>query len=264
MSKGHHLNAIQQAAEEQFSRRSTSYTSGHILQEVDDLKIALKFTPLPASAHVLDIASGAGHAGLHLASLGHRVVLADISLPMLQRCTEGATARGLHADYCRHTAEQLPWADQTFDLVTCRIAAHHFSCPATFVMETARVLKKGGKFILIDGSFQDHHPKSEEWLHRVEKLRDPSHNRFLTPEKWSWLCRESGFSLLNCTLVPKKQPDLEWYFAVADTPPENREKVREAVRTAPQETIDLLKLTTENGKTVWWWPIIILAAEKIR
>lgn len=263
MSDNTHLNAIQQASEEQFSRRSTCYSSGHILQEVDDLKMALKFAPLPTSARVLDVAAGAGNTGLHLASLGHRVVLADLSLSMLQRCMEGAASRQLRADFCRHTAEQMPWDNETFDLVTCRVAAHHFSCPATFVMESARVLKKSGKFILIDGSFEDDHPEAEEWLHRVEKLRDPSHNRFVTPRKWSWLCHESGFSILNCTLIPKKQPDLEWYFNVADTSPENREKVRKAIHTAPREVIDLLKLGEEDGKTVWWWPFLILVAEKV-
>ncbi len=49
-----------------------------------------------------------------------------------------------------------------FDLVTCRVAAHHFSDVAAFVRETARVLKTGGWFLLIDGSIEDSQPVAEK------------------------------------------------------------------------------------------------------
>lgn len=259
------LNAIQKAADEQFSSRSSHYSKGHILENVDDLKMALKYaSPLPAIARALDIASGAGHAGLHLASIGCDVTLSDLSLAMLQRCGESAAGKGLRINRCRHTAEALPYADATFDLVTCRIAAHHFSCPASFIMEVARVLKIGGKFILIDGSCADQHPVAEEWLHKVEKFRDPSHNRFVTPEKWDWLCRESGLSLLNSTLIPKKQPDLEWYFRVSNTTEVNRAKVMDLIDKAPEDAVSLFKLQKEDDKIVWWWQIVVLVAERVR
>src|SRR5437762_11918476 len=126
------LNAIQRAAQEQFARQSARYGRGHILENIDDVAAALKEIPLPEKAAVLDVATGGGHTGLYLASLGHDVTLADLVQPMLERAARAAAERGLRVQTCLHPAEQFPYADASFDLVTCRVAAHHFSSPEDF------------------------------------------------------------------------------------------------------------------------------------
>ena len=89
------LDSIQRAAQEQFSRQSRRYGKGHILENVEDVSEALGFIRLPAHARVLDVACGAGHTGLHLASLGHEVTCADVSAEMLDRTRENALSKGL-------------------------------------------------------------------------------------------------------------------------------------------------------------------------
>jgi ubiquinone/menaquinone biosynthesis C-methylase UbiE len=219
------LDEIQRAAQEQFGRQSTRYGAGHILADVADVAAALEKITLPKPARVLDVACGAGHTGLHLASLGHEVTLSDLAEPMLQRVHEAAMIRGLKVETRQHAAEDFPYHEASFDLVTCRVAPHHFSSPASFVSETARVLKPGGWFLLIDGSVPDDDAEAEEWLHQVEKLRDPSHNRLLSRDAWTTLCEDRRLAVQSSQLQSLKQPDLEWYFAAANTPPENREKV---------------------------------------
>ena len=59
-----------------------------------------------------------------------------------------------------------------------------------------------------------------------------------------------------------KQPDLNWYLDVANTSPENRAKVLELVRTAPDSARKLFRLTEESGKIVWWWQRLSLLAVK--
>jgi SAM-dependent methyltransferase len=162
------LDAIQNAAAEQFGRQSHRYGKGHILADISDVAAALKRIPLSPPARVLDVATGAGHTGLHCASLGHEVVCADIAQPMLDRVNESARERGLEVETRRHPAEALPYEDARFDLVTSRVAPHHFSSPQAFVEETARVLRPGGHFMLIDGSIEDGDPVAEEWTHQVE------------------------------------------------------------------------------------------------
>ena len=93
---------------------------------------------------------------------------------MLERAKEAAASRGFKVQTRQHAAEQFPYPDASFDLVTCRVAAHHFSSPENFIRETARVLKAGGHLLLIDGTVPDDEPEAETWLHAVEKLRDPS------------------------------------------------------------------------------------------
>jgi ubiquinone/menaquinone biosynthesis C-methylase UbiE len=256
------LDAVQQAAQEQFARQSRNYGAGHILADIADVAAALEKISLPERARVLDVACGAGHTGLYLASLGHDVMLADLAAPMLERVREAAAARDLAVQTQHHAAEEFPYADASFDLVTCRIAPHHFSSPEAFVRETARVLKPGGWFLLIDGSVQDDEPEAEAWLHQIEKLRDPSHHRLLTPRTWTHLCEASGLRVACAELRPMKQPDLEWYFETAATSPENRAHVRELIATAPAGARALFRLAEENGKTVWWWPRLTLIAHR--
>ena len=256
------LDEIQRASQEQFARQSRRYGSGHILADITDVAAALEHITLPARARVLDIATGAGHTGLHLAALGHSVILADLAAPMLDRVREAAAARGLEVETRQHAAEELPYADASFDLVTSRVAPHHFSSPEAFIRETARVLVPGGWFLLIDGSVEDDAPEAEEWLHQVEKLRDPSHHRLLSPGAWRALCERHGLSVQSAELTPFKQPDLEWYFETAATSPENRALVRQLIAEAPASAREQFRLAKEDGKITWWWPRLTLIARK--
>jgi ubiquinone/menaquinone biosynthesis C-methylase UbiE len=256
------LNEVQRASQEQFARQSDRYGKGHILENVDDVRAALTHLALPARASVLDVATGGGHTGLLFASLGHEVMLSDLTQAMLDRANTAARERGLSVQTRQHSAEQFPYDAESFDLVTCRVAAHHFSSPETFVRETARVLKRGGWFLLIDGTVEDDQAEAEEWSHQVEKLRDPSHHRFITPRTWRSYCEAFGLQVIHCGLTPFKQPDLNWYFDTAATSPENRRKVLELVRKAPDSARKLFRLGEEDGKIVWWWQRLTLVAQK--
>jgi SAM-dependent methyltransferase len=256
------LDEVQLAAREQFARQSHRYGRGHVLENVEDVARALQFISLPAKARVLDVATGAGHTGLYLAGLGHDLTLGDIAEPMLERAAKTAAGRGLPVQTRQHPAEQLPYPDGHFDLVTCRVAAHHFSSPEDFVRESSRVLKTGGHFLLIDGTVEDGQPEAEAWAHEVEKLRDPSHNRLLTPGAWSRLCAARGLNVVHVDISPFKQPDLNWYFETAATSPENRTRVLALIATAPDSARKLFQLGEEDGKIVWWWQRLTLAAVK--
>jgi ubiquinone/menaquinone biosynthesis C-methylase UbiE len=256
------LDDVQRAAQEQFGRQSHRYGRGHVLENIEDVRDAIETMQLPARAKALDLATGAGHTGLYLASLGFDVTLADLAQPMLERAARTAAERGLTVQTRQHAAEELPYPDATFDLVTCRVAAHHFSSPESFVRESARVLRSGGYFLLIDGTVEDGHAEAESWAHSVEKLRDPSHHRLLTPDTWARLCQTSNLAVRQVTVAPFKQPDLNWYFEAAATSPENRAKVLELVATAPESARKLFRLGEEDGKIVWWWQRLTLIAQR--
>jgi SAM-dependent methyltransferase len=194
--------------------------------------------------------------------MGWRVTAGDISERMLENARSLLGEAGLELDALLFPAEQIPFPDATFDLVTVRVAPHHFSSPARFVAEAARVLKPGGHFLLIDGCVPDADPETEEWLHRVEKWRDPSHGRFLPRPEWEALVLISGLSIVSSTLHPKKQPDLHWYFDTAATAPESRIRVLDALRSASPGVRRALRIADEGGKIVWWWPMLRLLARR--
>jgi ubiquinone/menaquinone biosynthesis C-methylase UbiE len=256
------MDSIQQASLEQFQKQSHRYAKGHILEMTEDVTMALEFIKLPPGAEALDVATGAGHTAFCLARAGLRVTASDLTPAMLQRVREGAAERGLVIETRQHSAEELPYPDATFDLVTCRVAPHHFSSVADFVRESARVLKPGGWFLVIDGTVPDDSPEAEEWLHQVEKFRDPSHNRLIPPRQWRALCEQSGLDVQKSVIAHRKQPDLEWYFETAATSSENRQKVHALIASASGQIREEYRLGEEDGKIVWWWPMLALVARK--
>ncbi|GAT33743.1 methyltransferase domain-containing protein [Terrimicrobium sacchariphilum] len=256
------LNDAQKASRDQFQKQSARYGKSHILANVEDVAALLDGVSFPAGARALDVATGGGHTALYLAGRGLSVTASDITPAMLENTAKLAAERGLSIETVLHEAERFPYQDAAFDVVTCRVAAHHFSDPRQFVAEAVRVLKPGGYLMVIDGSVPDGEPEAEEWLHQVEKLRDPSHGRFIAPAVWARWVRESGLELVECATTPFKQPDLEWYFQTAATSEENRARVMALVESAPESVRRAFRLAVEDGKVVWWWPRLGLLARK--
>lgn len=256
------LDSTQQAAADQFNRQSDRYGKAHILADTRDVAGALEGITAPAGGRALDVATGGGHTALWLVQHGWRVTAGDIAPRMLENAVKLAAESGHAIETRLFPAEEIPFGDNAFDLVTSRVAPHHFSSPEKFIAEVARVLKPGGHFLLIDGSVPDNDPVTEEWLHQVEKWRDPSHGRFLSRATWESLVQRAGLRILRSQLDPFKQPDLEWYFETAATTPENRGKVLEAVRTAPPAVRAAIRLAEDGGRVTWWWQRLTLLAQK--
>jgi ubiquinone/menaquinone biosynthesis C-methylase UbiE len=256
------LDIRQEASAEQFNRQSDRYGKSHILADTQDVEHGLRGVIVPPGGAALDVATGGGHTALWLARHGWKVTVGDIAPRMLESAQKLCAEEGFGIETRLFPAEEMPFADGFFDLVTVRVAPHHFSSPQKFVQETARVLNPGGHFLLIDGTVPDDDSETEDWLHRVEKWRDPSHGRFLSRSAWQDLAKEARLKVVRSELHPRKQPELNWYFETAATPKENRQKVLEAVTQASEHVRAALRLGNEGGKIVWWWPMLTLLACK--
>ena len=257
------LDDVQMAAHDQFDHQADQYGTSHILADVSDVDKAVTSLKYRPGAQALDVATGNGHAAIYLAEKGFKVIASDISTAMLQEASKLAAERKVHIDFHEHPAEKLPYPDGSLNLVTCRMAAHHFSAPDQFIREVSRVLKTYGYLVLIDGAVPDDHVEANKWMNELEKLRDPSHVRFIPPGTWRKWCVECGLTVTQSHLESLKQPDLNWYFNVANTPPENRKKVMEMLAKAPTTVRELFKLGQEDGKIVWYWRRLTLLAGKI-
>ena len=149
-----------------------------------------------SSWQALDIATGAGHTAAAFAPHVARVIASDLTEEMLQEAAKLAAAKGFaNMETARADAEALPFEDARFDLVTCRIAAHHFPDVPTFVREVRRVLKAGGTFALVDNispdavstpGFSEAELRDAALVYNAfEKMRDPSHGRCLGLAEWT-------------------------------------------------------------------------------
>ncbi|MEM7029440.1 MAG: class I SAM-dependent methyltransferase [Chloroflexota bacterium] len=156
---------------------------------------------------MLDIATATGHTAMTFAPFVDQVIASDITPEMLPLADEQAQKRGLEnvtteiAD-----AESLPYENDRFDLVTCRIAPHHFPNVDQFLSESARVLKSGGIFALVDNVVPE--GPDGTYANDFEKLRDPSHHRCLSLAEWL-----AGFEQVNLTVLHQEILDKEMEFA---------------------------------------------------
>ena len=256
------LDQAQSASAAQFQRQSDNYGKSHILADTQDVVAGLAGISTPSDGVALDVATGGGHTALCLARHGWKVTAGDIAPRMLENAKKLCAEAGFTIETKLFPAEAIPFPDGTFDLITVRVAPHHFSSAPAFILETARVLKPSGHFLLIDGTVPDDDPETEEWMHAVEKWRDPSHVRLLSRKTWEKLVREAGMQVLRSELQHLKQPDLQWYFETAATSAENRQHVLNAVHTASAHVRQALQIGNEQGKIVWWWPRLTLLAAK--
>jgi ubiquinone/menaquinone biosynthesis C-methylase UbiE len=157
----------------------------------------------------LDIATGAGHTAYAFAPHVARVWATDITDEMLAIVREQAHKRGLanlRVGYAK--AEALPFEDASFDVVTCRIAPHHFDSIPAFLAESFRVLAPGGVFALVDnvvpaGTVGD-------FVNAFERLRDPSHLRAWTQDEWRAALAAQGFAIRHEEELSKLMEFSSW------------------------------------------------------
>ncbi|WP_172632619.1 class I SAM-dependent methyltransferase [Methanotorris igneus] len=103
---------------------------------------------------ILDVGCGTGFLSLILAELGHEVVGIDLSEGMLNKAREKAKNLGLDIEFMVGDAENLPFEDNTFDAVVNRHLLWTLPNPDKAIMEWARVVKRGGKVVVIDGKWR--------------------------------------------------------------------------------------------------------------
>ncbi|AEF96951.1 class I SAM-dependent methyltransferase [Methanotorris igneus] len=99
---------------------------------------------------ILDVGCGTGFLSLILAELGHEVVGIDLSEGMLNKAREKAKNLGLDIEFMVGDAENLPFEDNTFDAIVERHILWTLPNPKKAIKEWMRVLKDGGKIILIE------------------------------------------------------------------------------------------------------------------
>lgn len=128
---------------------------------------------------VLEVASGTCACGRSLAPFVRNVTCLDVTEAMLNVGKSKAEEESINnMIFVKGCAESLPFLDNSFDIVISRLAFHHFSDVKFPFKEMVRVLKNGGKFVLIDMEATEEKLRSTE--DEIETLRDPSHIKNLS------------------------------------------------------------------------------------
>lgn len=195
---------------ERYSQFAEAYVTSITHAKGADLDMLVEITKPQADWHVLDIATGGGHTALKFAPLVEKVTATDLTPTMLDKAHDFIIGQGIsNVDFKVADAENLPFEDAQFDLVTCRIAPHHFPDIAQFVCESARVLKHGGLLLIQD------HVLSEDievatTADGFEKVRDPSHNVALSASDWIASFELAGLTVYKTHELTKRHPFINW------------------------------------------------------
>ena len=133
-------------------RMATWYaaTTGKSIQDFQELaqRVARE---LPEGGRVLEIAPGPGYFCVELAKLGpYRVTGVDLSADMVRMARENTEKAGVAVKFQQGNASSLPVGDDSFDYLVCRAAFKNFAQPVRALQEMHRVLKPGGRGLIID------------------------------------------------------------------------------------------------------------------
>jgi ubiquinone/menaquinone biosynthesis C-methylase UbiE len=222
---------LRAANQERFGARSTAYRASAVHAGGEDLERLVELLSPLTGRRALDIATGAGHVAAALAAAGAEVTASDLTANMLREAEANLSSRGLAAKYVQADALNLPFAAESFNAVTARMAPHHFADPAQFVREVFRVLRSGGSFGLVDQAAPAQ-AAAAETINAFEKLRDPSHNRQLSLEEWESLALTAGFAIRGSEIYRKKV-EFDWWTSVQNASEETRRKLSHLLAGGP-------------------------------
>lgn len=195
--------------QEQFGKTAESYLTSKPHAQGKSLERLVELTRPKSDWRALDVATGAGHTAYVFAPHVARVWATDVTDEMLGVVRGEVEKRKLkNVRVATAKAESLPFEDESFDLVTCRIAPHHFDSIPAFLAEAFRVLKRGGTLALVDnvvpvGSVGD-------YINAFERFRDPSHLRAWTMEEWRDALKDSGFAIVHEEQMGKQMEFGPW------------------------------------------------------
>jgi len=233
----------------QFGKTAAAYVSSATHASGEDLDLLITLAAPRRGDRALDLGCGVGHTLRRIAPLVTFAVGADATLEMMQ-AGRTSVVSAPNAAFAQSDASALPFADATFDLVTCRLAAHHFHDATSAFGEVARVLRSGGRFVLSDNYAPDD-PALDTFINELETLRDASHVRNHTLAGWRALLEAAGLQagtdnvippLTRATLMTTNLTTEAW-LERSQTPVDRAAEVRRRLREASPAARDAFHIT---------------------
>ena len=233
-------NRLKGLSQFRFNKFAQSYVTGEALAKGEDLPRLVEIARPQPDWLVLDVACGGGHTALRFALHVAQVIASDTAAQMLKAARTFILNQGIkNVAFNFADAESLPFKNGTFDLVTCRIAPHHFLQCYRFIEQSVRVLKPGGTLLVQDHVLPEN-KRAGRYLEKFEKLRDPSHNRAFTQTQWVDMFRDTGLIVTHTEHIIKRHGFLSWVQR-QECSPEIIDQLLDLVKKAPQSVTEWLQ-----------------------
>ena len=236
--------------QKQFGDKANAYATSKVHAKGASLGRMVEMVKPRHHWRTLDIATAAGHTAHAFAPHVSSVIATDLTPQMPPKAESLAIEKGLNnVNGTAADGEFLPFKPNSFDLVTCRIAPHHFPDINQFVSEAARVLRRDGLFVVVDNVVpykrtrkkkeQRAYTNAADYINAFEKLRDPSHNRCLTPHHWETIFQNNGFKITGREFLRKEMAFNSWASRM-NVSPDDTTRLKAMLVQAPQIVKDFL------------------------
>jgi SAM-dependent methyltransferase len=246
--------------EARFTQTAAQYAASRSGARQMQGEVLLRLTAPRPDDRALDVACGPGAL---LAALAPRIRLAvglDLTMAMLREARSRVGAGGT-VPLVRGAAERLPFPDETFSLVTCTSAFHHFGEPAQVLGEMVRVTARDGRVAIGDlvGAEDD---AARARQNAIERLRDPAHVALSSPSGLRALLVAVG--LKPTAMEGGTEPrDLGEWCRLSDTPPDVARRVREMLIASQPGDLAGMSPTVVDGQVRFIHRWVIVTAERL-
>jgi ubiquinone/menaquinone biosynthesis C-methylase UbiE len=252
------MESAEDKARAVFGKRSAFYSTSPTHTDPQVLQRVVYLAKPQAHWNALDIATGSGHTAFALSPHVSSVIAIDITEPMLAEAERLRREKALaNVNFQIGDAHHLAFEDETFDLVTCRRAAHHFSDIRLAVSEMQRVLRGRGRLVIDDRSVPED-DFLDQCMNLLDTYHDESHVREYRPGEWRRMLDEVGFRVEMVEPYIQHRPLTS---LTRDVSAENVKKIQDALNglTLPQK--EALHLVEQNGELYLnHWYVLISAS----
>jgi ubiquinone/menaquinone biosynthesis C-methylase UbiE len=188
------MSAHGQQILDQFTKQASLFQASHRSAEAA-IAAAVSYSGVTAKDTVLDVACGPGVLSCAFAKVASHVTGIDTTPAVLEQAKQLQISSGLkNITWQAGDVYRMPFGDASFSLLITRYAFHHFEYPQLVLGEMVRVCEPGGHCVIIDSAPP---PEKAHAFNAIEKRRDPSHTRALTPEQVASLVEEEGLSIVR-------------------------------------------------------------------
>jgi SAM-dependent methyltransferase len=242
---------------DQFTRQAVPFATAAAIRNEDALNRIVKMAEAGPSDAVLDVACGPGLLVCAFARVVRQVTGIDLTPAMLEQARGLQRQQGLeNITWQEGDVLPLPYANGCFSIVSTRFAFHHFLDPLAVLKEMRRVCRPGGRVVVADSAPV---ANKADAFNRMERLRDPSHVRALSPEELRALFADAGLP------APRVQPDLlpgdvESLLARSFPREGDADRIRKIFADSLEHDDLGMAAVCQDGKICFSFPTLILAS----
>lgn len=235
--------------QKQFGKSADSYVTSSIHKDGKDLQKLIEMAEITGNEELLDVATGGGHTANAFSPLVKKVTAVDLTQEMLAAAEKFIKGNGnQNVQFVQGDAENLPFPDRSFDIVTCRIAPHHFPNLNQFITEVFRVLNNGGQFLLDDNVVPEN-DEYDQFYNKIEKWRDYSHFRAWKKSEWLRMLEFAGFEIIEWHRFEKTFYFDSWSNRM-NLPIEEKEKLTQFFLETPERILDKFRVNIEKDQVI--------------